>query len=567
MIAGETPLKAGRSWPGLLAITLLALVLRAHHLGGTRDDPDEIMLPVFVLDSLPRAGWLESFTTFARAGVGNPGRLLAYPLSASVPLLVFAWVQLVDLLGLPLIEATWVLPSVVLGALTPLVAFALVRRLAGRPAGYLAAALLAVAPLHVLVSRSLAAAWVPAFLLEMLGILALERAVRGGLLQRLALSLTVALYVLTHNQFPSYAPLLLYATVVFMDDLGSGRARIASALRFLLRPSVSVLPGLAIVGLCAIHVYFGVLHPPGYRSTGPAGVGVIGHMLHRGTDPGFYGRWAGLEAVHALGAPLMALALGAGLLWILGVARDRRSGVLALWSATYLAPFVFLVSPQTTLIRGYMGDGLYASLLLAAVVMARLLAAGGIRRRVAFGLVAVVVPWSALSAVATVLGTGGPLALPRFHGVVQVDTGLKAAGRWVRESTEASARVFGFRLDPRIVRYYTRRESLGQLRLGPLDPEGACFDRVAKDVEVVLLPVAAEAAGTFTARDGFGRAATVVRADGRPLLSILTRHAPRAPEVITLAEANARFDREYARLARLGPLPDYQSCRDFRELW
>jgi len=545
----------------LLAVVLLALALRLGPDHGPYDHQDELQLQVFVLDSLPRAGWLESLTRIDHAAVGNPLRLLAYPLSVVHPVIVFLQTIAFDALSVPITERTWPLSTAVLGALTPLAACALVAGLAGRSAGLGAAALLAVTPLHVLLSRSLAAAWAPAFLLELLVLLAAHRHARDAARSAPLLGLALAGYLLAHNQFPSLAPVVIAAMVLFDPDRGPGRGQ--RAARRLLRPAVFVPPLLVLIGLVAVHVAFDRLWVPEFRSTGPRGVGIVGHMLMRETNPGFHLDGLIREARNGLGLTLAGAAPLALLFWLRRARALGRLALLPIWSLCYVLPFIVLLPPGTTVIRGYLGDGLYPLVLLTGALLGRACEQTG--SRVAAITATALLAIGAVTSWATVHQHPMPagLTLPPFHGSARPDLGVKAAATWLRTQTDDDAKIFSLGIDPKLVRYYARRHAIGQLVFSSAEAL-ACLERERTRVDAVLSRPDTLAEVDAHALAGLHRAA-VIRSNDTTLLEIwVPGEVPEGPHEVEVATANKTFDDRYARLAELLPLPDYEACKPWR---
>jgi hypothetical protein len=551
-----------RSRTGLLlfSIFFIALFFRLYHAGGTFFGRDDAIVQLFALDSVPADGFLQSFTRLEHAALGNPLRLAAYPLSVVLPVLAFLTALVSRAFSIPLTELTWVVPISLLGAATVFPAHRLLRRLCGDGAALTGTALLAVIPLHVLVSRSLAAAWVPAFFMEIVTLLALQRAVDGRKWGKGLLSASLTIYLLCHNQFPSFAPVLFAAAVIFDASEDRLARKCRKALRLLTGPRVSLAPALALLALLGMHIGFTYFYRPAYRSFG-TGVGLVGHMLHRGTQPGLYFRSAAAAALYALGPALLALCVFALAAWLAGIGRDRKTLLFPLWSAAYLFPFFFFLSPQKTIVTGYMGDGLYPLVFLGAAVLARFFRAGGVRKWAAAAFLAVVFAFSVLCSTATVFRLDWPawIRMPQFHGSVEPDTGIKAAGTWFRSTTAEEASLFSVSIDPKLARYYTHRRVYGVLD-GTVDEARQCFSGVAENVDFLLLPAGLKKRFRIDELPEWKETAVVV--DGsRKVLEIFSRSAGKKPTLILQRQNNDTFDAAFANLPSLSRMPDYVPCK------
>ena len=544
----------------LLLIIAIGLFFRLCCAGGTFYGRDDGIVQMFVLDSFPSGGLLDGLKRLDHGAVGNPLRLAAYPLGAVLPVLVFFTALLYDLLGISLTEFAWVLPVSLLGALTVLPAYFLLAKLGSRRGALAGAALLSVTPLHVLVSRSVSAAWVPAFFLEILCLLILFGAIQGKKLHRGLFSLCVSIYILSHNQFPSFAPVLFAAAVAYDSSGARFMDKVKNAFRFFLRPGVFLGPLFVLLALYGMHFVFTFLYEPHYRAMG-TGVGLIGHMMHRGIEPGFYFREVAANALYGLGVPAFTLVLVSFLAWLLGIGRNSKTWLLVIWGIAYLAPFFFLISPHKTIIKGYMGDGLYPFLFLAGIVFGELLSGGSLRKWAAAGILGAALLFSGISSWVTVfqLQAPGGLTLPRFHGCVQPDTGIKAAGTWFRVNADEGARLFAVGIDPKVAHYYTHRIAYGVLD-GTVEESAACFSLVKDYMDYVLLPCQLEGRFPITKFADFRAVATVVDGD-KEILRIFGRNPAREPEIILLGPNNKIFDSMFATLKTLSGMPDYVPCK------
>ena len=554
----------GRTAALLSAVLIAGLCLRIFRLNHEFLSSDDVSIPLYVFDSIPRDLSLQRWLTIDNGAMGNPLRLIGYPLGALLPAVLWAVVLLYSELGVPITEVTLAFVPLAFGILGIGLTYVVTRSLSTRGAGIIAAALLAVTPIHVIESRSLAASWTLSLVLQLSVIAALVGAIRRRS-RRLewVFAALLALYALTDNQFLCLFPMIPYSVYRLSDSPSGTRGRLADAAEWLRRRWTLFLPAaLVLVVLVGLHFVFCCFVVPAVSGV-DTGVGSLSHIWKRETRPGFYAGGLLVETRDNLGLPLLAFtALSlAGLRGEGPARRERGKRVLLVWGLCYLLPFVLFISPDTTVTRGYLSAGLYPLIMLAAINFHEYLVRAKTRRRaivLAATGSAIFISTCLLSLSAALRITVVPaLELRPFQGSYAPMEGMKAAGWWLREHTPAGATVYVFGAKVKVARLYSGRRCVGSLALEDPYATGFSWDAVRSADYVIGF----REQKSILEQLGFHEALTVT-AGVEPLLSVFAApaSASAAPGAVLDVEAGRRaFDARYSRLSAFRATPRYVS--------
>jgi hypothetical protein len=539
----------------LTAITLVGVLLRIVQLGGVPfQHGDDISTAWAATWHFPR-GW-KSFQLGDASAEPNPIGIVTLthgPLQVMVALL---WASAAASAGVRITESTWHLPFALLGGLVVPLTYLFGTRLQSRRAGLLAAAFVAVIPLHVAFSRTSGEShFVLASLLQVISLTLWWRHLetRSPPLA-LATGVAVACDLLTDFAFPGLLLTLIAATWLHGTRSPAPRGQVLRTLG----QARLIVPLLAAV---TVHVYAVALAAGGQRT------GMYGRFLSEAE--------AGHTRVFGVFVPsvldnlrhatddVALAAIGACVAAFLTLRRCRTPGAaLALfWACVYLVPFVFLVQ-RGGLIGHYIPIAV-ALCAFSALVLDTLLAGGA---RFAAGAVAIAMAGSLfLSTLSTVFAV--PLPPPFVHqpdhGSIGVDRGTKAAAWWVRRHTPPDALVFAdpfAQQTPSVAMYYYHRPVLS-LDLGGGAGMQDVFEMLAANQSRLSLIVVGDeqlAQLSSDVREAF-RTSAVVTVDGRESLHLLTRRSGNdgdaTPQRLESSLYSARYDEQHTTLAEITALP------------
>lgn len=530
----------------LLGLFIGALALRLYRLSPTFNVRDDIILASYVVDSIPQQWSIQSFLTIEHAAIGNPLRLLAYALGAVQPILIFIILLFYNLAGIPITEFTWVLPVILLGAATVFPVYVLTKKLSDNNAGLVAALLLAVLPIHVMESRSLAAAWVLAFLLEVLFLILFISYLEGKKRFLIPASIILALYILSHNQFPSLAPVIFYTAFVYQDHSEPLLQRCVKTIQIFRSWKLWFLPALSFSGLLSLHIIFTYFIEPEFRG-GKAGVGALGHMLDRGLSWGFYPgpvlqNWSDNIAPPLFAVSLLATSLSFGYFW-----RWNKKSILLVWGLSYILPFIFVV--RFTIVRGYLSDAVFAFTILTAVASLDIAHRYFRTDRFAIALVVllsmITLPYTFSSTYQiNLVNLGQFFFLPSFHGSLEPDTGVKAAGYWLRKNTGTFANVLTIGVDPVLIRFYSGRKIYGII--DGTEKEGLEYLLEVKErIDYIIMK---SSTGLKSSNLLGFKLCTIILNDDMPILYIYNKDGKSPPVTEVVDVYNHRFNQEYHSL-------------------
>lgn len=535
---GPVPLRPA-ALTGIFGLALAARLLFLRH-DSTFQRTDEVMA---LLNALRLQGLLSppDLGAFTR----DAFEVLSYPWGYPVLLFAFAAVKTWTMLGVPITEFTAVAPFAVLGALAPLLVYALANQAFDRRVALGAGLAVALLPSHIAQSRTIAA-WILASNLMMLTLLACWRYLkRGQRWDALAFSAALAAYLPSDNLAPG--TLILLVLVAWFWEEGTPAARARRLVRTFVRPAVVILPALTVTPLVAVHVAFVLRGHPTY--------GFLGHYFESKVERGVH-----LTAVaqglaeNAGPALLLVLVVGvvrAALAW----RRGEREWVFLAWLASFLLPTVFVIDPRSTVLRAYLTPVILPLLVFGVAGLVE--GAGRFGRRLGLGPAAPAVAVTALvflgAAVVVptrvygqdILGIRArPIGL--WGGEVYANDGAKSAGYWIRTSTPPGTVVLS---DVRLFvgKYYFHRPTIP-----PSDPRFALerFQRIRDRVGLVGLTAGfhdvARSAGYL---EGYALTVTVTHR-GQPVFFVYAR-PPRPDVVLATEEIDPKFDHDFGRIDAL----------------
>ncbi len=493
--------------------------------------------------------------------------IIAHAYGPAVPILERVFSELFSWLGIPSGEAACRFPVALVSLLQVLITYPFLRR-AGAAAREALCGTLCAALLPTLVCDAhFAWGYLTVFLFT--GTVALW-ATMTWLDERRPLQLVIAgaalcLHCLS-NVFALGLPMtLLFAWIVFLRGGGGKRQadRGTQASPISCRLSAPAL-GFLIPCLAALGFMF--------LSWSWTGQGQIGRLLmkqHHGALGSRLHQLLQLPAFWSTQFGYLFSAVAAfGLIWgwfQLSRPRSGRLGLVALWAGIAAFPLVLLTDwvamgyPDSYL-GAYFIEVVYGAGILGGVLMWRslqLTISSKFARRVAI---------SAVAAVIMVLGIGtadeclfgGTLAhLTGVHtgwGNVRPDTGIKAAGFYVRENVPADCLILSLHdnqgMEVPLAEYYTGRSVLADCDLKPAMYEAIL--RAMRESTDVLIVGAAERAWADDLPE-MERVCTI-RRETRPVRFIYARRSRNLPQVdVEMAVLNARYDRSF-RPTRV-PLP------------
>lgn len=524
------------SWPQLVVLGL-ALVAGALLRLVANDQPfpssDHAEVAAIVSFFYPRS--LQSLVP----SVSSSWNMLSNAHGTLPLLLAFLSSTLLGLAGVHLNEFWWNLPFVLVHLAGIVLAAIVVRRLAGAWAGVIAALLIAIMPIHAVMSRASGIGNMPlTFECQLLTVLCTLRYCDVPTPRRARqLGLVLALNLLIELFFPLLFVLVLGVGILAVEtEPPSFSRRLRRARALLFKPRVMLLPLLV---LC---FNFGLLiaYIKGWTSFG----GLAARLLS-GSDrkPGLYlGDFVDNSSYVVGGIALIFL----GALGLVNLPAARRLELRALplyWSILYLAPFVFFTRPH---VFEYTLLGLAPLTLNAAIVIGGWLGERVLQRAVAGITLALLVGLFGLRSLSMIFGVD---VLPlvgtgKANGAVFADQGLKAASWWIRVHTPPDALIFADSLfEPYQLSYYTHRPFLAVTDAERPEDAYQLLATAPQPPAFYLVVPGNEALLRAYAHDTPPLAATVL-VDGRPAL-LIYGWASGVPEQIDAAMANSQFDEQF----------------------
>jgi hypothetical protein len=470
---------------------------------------------------------------------GSSWNMLTNPHGLLSLLIAFGSSTVLGLLGVHLNEFWWNAPFVLAHLAGIALAAALVRRLAGGWAGAIAALLIAIMPIHAVMSRASGVGNMPlTFECQALSLLCALRYYEAPTPQRARhLSLALALNLLVELFFPLLFVLVLGAGVLAVKAR-SGRLgeRLQRARALLFQPRVMLLPLLVIV----FNLVLLLLHVAGWTQMG----GLAARLLS-GSD-----RKAGLylgdfwdNSSYVVGAIALVVLIGLGLVNLPAARRLELRSLPLYWSSLYLAPFLFFTRPH---VFEYFLLGLAPLLLNAAIAIGGWLQGERPRRALAALALALLLALLSLRSLSMIFGVDA-VALAgtgKANGAVFPDQGLKAAAWWLRNQSTPETLVFAdSAFEPYQLAYYVRRPFLAVTDAERPEDAYRLLDQAPKTPTFFLVVPGNEPLLRAHTPDMPALAATV-SVDGRTALLIYGPNTG-APQTIDAAEANRRFDEQF----------------------
>lgn len=512
-------------WTAGAGILCLAVVLRAWGIGATFESSDQAAMAYLVRHSFGLR-WI-----------------FAHEYGPVLPLLQVATSQTAAMLGLVNTEAIARLPVMLVSLAQVPLTMLLVRRLIPRGgAAELLSAGLACAVLPALVSDA-HYPWGDHTVWLFTGSLALWASLAyrdDGRNWQLVLAAGGLLAHCLSGLFAFALPVTLIVLWGQAVWAGEGGMRVRS----LLRPSLAfVLPCvLALAIITACHLF--------------TGGGQVGRLLGKG-DAGAFG----VQVGQVLGLPaiwvwhfgyIAALPATIGLAWGTRAAfHSERIGLLAVWAWASILPLTLLADWDATGFPNYyFFEAVYATGILTAVGAVHLA-----RSAPRWGMPSAATVGGMAGASLIIAGAGicSPELASGWTGVrtgwgdVQADSGIKAAGFYVRRHVGADAVVMALHarggMELPVAEYYCGRKVLAHYDLPPsVVPE--VWRRMSGVVDVVIVTPEHE---PLLCEDATWRRVCRITRDGRPVRAIYARDSLPLPQLDGETVAlNRRYETEFA---------------------
>lgn len=518
----------------LLGAVVIGAVLRLTEIGHPFASSDHAELAAIISFFYP------SDFAALQPGTGRSAwTLLLNPHGIAQSLIATVWMAGIALLNVPITEFWWNVPWALLGLAVVPVGFQLGVQLQDRRAGGLAALILAVLPLHAVLSRASGVSHIPlAFATQLWAVTMLVRyyqAPTPGTARQASLAIAAA--VLTDLLLPFLFFMLLGVGVLTVETKRrTFVARLLRARELLFAPRVIRLPLLALtwpVGLMLMSVL-------GVVDSG----GLLGRLFEGSNHtPGLrlFAFWE--NASFSVGPVSFGIFLVGAIAMLPSLMRLEKRAVPLLWAAVYLGPFVLF---SRTNVYGYYLLGLAPLALNAALVGAHLWSSSNATRKsllaviilpllVLLGMRSVSITWDAQ--LPSWIGNG------QAQGGLYADQGLKAAAGWLRDRSSTTSRVFSDpSYEPYQLSYYLRRPFIGMT--DARTPEaGYALLRDAEPPQFYLVKAGNAALLKPYLDPSLQPVLTVIRAD-TPVLYVYGQVAE-APQILTIEQGNAHFDARY----------------------
>jgi hypothetical protein len=520
----------------ILAVLLVSALLRFVDLGRPFPSGDHAEVAAVVAFFYPRE--LRSFVPSYQASTWH---LLENPHGVTPVTLALIWTTLVGGVGVHITEFWWNVPFALLGLCIIPLSYRLGRQLGGEPAGVIAALFMAVLPVQVTLSRAsgggshivialLAQIWVVSALLDY------YQQPTAATSRRASLALVCA--ILTDVMLPVLLFMVLAIGVCSVQtDPPTFGMRLRRARRLLFGSPIIRWPLVALAW--PIGLLF--LQAAGLISYG----GLLGRLFGGSSrQPGIrIGEFLQNAALNVGPLSLLLLA-GCAIVTVPALLRLERRGLLLVWSAFYLAPFMIFSRPY---VFDFYLLGITPLVFNAALVIASWLGSPALVRRLAAGagmllLLGLLIGRSFTMIVGVNLGPA--LGSGQAAGAIFPDSGLKAASWWIRAHTPPDALIFAdVPFEPYQLSYYTHRPVLAVTDAEQPEEVYQLLDTAPQPPAFYLVVPGNEALLRAHAHDAPALAATVL-VDGRPALLIYGQ-ASGAPEQIEAAQANRRFDEQF----------------------
>lgn len=550
----------------LVSVFIVAFFMRSYRMYPEFYSDDMALIADYVLDSVPDRWDISAFVLRENANLGNPLRLLAYQWSPLSAVLTFMNMLFFSLLGISLTEYVWVLPTIVIGSLTPVICYYLIFRLCGdRTSALIGALFIMFFPFHVLQSRYSSANEVLGFFGQVLVLLFLVNYLQKGTKSSaLWFGFFMGLYIFTHLQWPGIFPVIVFAAFVFVGDKKKVGIRLKKACSHIFKKEVIIFPVVALLLLVAVSIFAGRGSPQLFG-------GSLGHMVSKGeaSSIGWYGGYYYNWLLNNSG---ILLGIAITVVFFFGlreVLRLSKSSVLWCWGLTYSLPYIFYVSPKVTVAHTYYSHGFQAFTLFSAVMIAKYFFHRKMKKWIGILLVISVIASSALTIFVIAYGFENInlFGLKGFQGSYHKPIGLKAAGYWLRKKTSVDTRVFffdygGMGMEPTNAFYYSRRTLMALSDSPTLEFTLSYLKLFDDEIDyLVIYDSDLKYIRHYTDQAFPYAVARVESKSGDTLLWILSRFKPVSGsyDVVFTSAASQAFNKEFANLEQLTGLERYSS--------
>ena len=432
----------------LLIIFLIALFLRTYKLycGYVLQGNDA---PFFILFALG--------LTKSNNAVIFLAQLLNYRWGIIQPLVLLINVLFLNTFNLKLTEFSLTFGTALLGSLGVISVYLLTKKIKNRLSGLIAALLVSLFTLHVGMSRNTVGSdHVVADFILVLTVYFFYIYLKKGKYPFIS-SLFVSIYTLSTGTFLGIYPLLLFMVLLFSikERKNSKVFDFKQFIKYIINPKLLLLPLLTILYLIINYLVLNLL--------GANNLGYVGHIFQRTSSPGFY--LLNFVNYFILNTGLIfSIFLFCGFVYgVFKLIKLEKESILTVWALIYLLPFVFLISPEVTVVRGYLGAGTLPLIMLGSIMLIDLLKHLNkkINKKVSFIIIAIIITvcTSALFNCINIVFQV-PENEERFYGSVVPNMGTKTAGYYLRMNSKEDSIIFTD-LGVESVKYYTKRKIIG----------------------------------------------------------------------------------------------------------
>ena len=539
----------------LILIFFVALVLRFYRMYEEFYSGDMCYMAEEVLNAIPDRWTISNFIPRGDYNLGNPIRLIAFPKGPLWPILTFINTLFFSLLGVELSTTVWMLPIIVIGALTPIVCFYLLFRITeDQRTALLGALFIMVFPFHVLNSRY--SKEVLGFFGQALIMLSLMNHIqKHSKRSAWLLGLSIGLYLFMHNLWIGILPVIVYSTFVLVGEKDKFRLRTRRTLALLFQKEVIIIPVAALVLLIGASV-FASRDSGGALSSGP-----LGYLLQKSgmTSLGWYGTAYFRNLLNDSGI-LMGIAIIFCLIFgMKEFLRLSKSSVLWFWAVCYIIPFLFYVSPKITLPRVYSSHG-YQAMVLFFALMVGTHGFRNSRTSKATTMLSIILLVSSLYTMLCTVYKFDRINI--FHlrdcqGSYRQPIGLKAAGYWLRKNTAPTAQVFffdygGMGMEPSNSFYYARRYLMALTDSPSLENTLYYLKTFAKEMDYLVIPNQhLQKIQRYVDSMFPYKVLRIETEEGQTIAWIFSKKDPGSMQIIKTNSSSRAFDKEFANLEQL----------------
>jgi hypothetical protein len=539
----------------LSIIFCIALAVRLFHIYPEFYSSDMVSEISRVTDAVPKSEspslWPKSYSIDAVSG--NPLLVLSdtySPLGATIMMLN---VLLFDSMGLIINETVWILPTILIGALTVVLVYFIGSHFNGLKGGLLGALFFILFPIHVWQSRYPTAGDTLGFFVQSLTVYAFLRYFYT--MKRfwaLVFGFSLGACFFSNLQWFGIFPLLIVSSVLLNDKNRKIFRRIKSALYSFWRWEIVLPTIIALIGLFIISILIGQ-----YR--GQIFGGSLGYLMKK-VDMNELGVYIPFYIRHIISEAGPMVALLIPFFWAIGIIYILRLKLCALlwfWSLCYTLPYLFFVGPKTTSPANYYGPGLQAMTLFIAVCLSEQMDAKIIWRRAGAWIITVLILIScAYSNLITSynLPIWNPLNLAGRTGNYVPTQGFKSAGYWIRHYSPQKAKIFAFEyggmgMEPSVGHYYFDRITIGMYDAPSFDAILLYYKKYALQADYLVIRPRDYVLLKHDERKYFlYKIAEVHDVHLNILLEIYTRKIPQDLKILNDKIISRSFDKEFGHL-------------------